>query len=83
MTLEGIGFYFSMKLLKTNFLKGHIGYTPEYVGTLAGKQKSIAILNNKVYDFSTYLQGGRLTRVKPGDSVPDGVNTKLHEWSSC
>lgn len=64
-------------MLKANYKKGNIGYTPEYVKTLSKKQNYIAILNSRVYDFTKYLAGGR--RVNPmegGDgTVPTGVNT--------
>ena len=63
-----------MIMLKANYKKGYIGYTPQYVKTLAGKQESIAILNDKIYDFTTYVRGGRRAQSPPGQSVPDNVN---------
>ncbi|EKG14177.1 Cytochrome b5 [Macrophomina phaseolina MS6] len=45
--------------LKANYKKGRVGYSAQYVKTLAKKQNSIAILNDKVYDFTSYLVGGR------------------------
>ena len=68
-------FYEQMMMLKANYKKGEIGYTPEYVGTLAGKQQSIAILNERVYDFTDYLRGGRRTEAPPGEDPPDDVDT--------
>lgn len=70
-----------MIMLKANFRKGSIGYTPKYVKTLAGKSKSIAILNSRIYDFTTYNQGGRTTRAPPGQDVPDNVNTNFMDQS--
>ncbi|KAH8681030.1 chitin synthase-like protein [Xylariales sp. PMI_506] len=61
-------FYEQMVMLKANYKKGNIGYTAEYVKTLAGKGNSIAILNNRIYDFTTYIVGGRNV------DVPDGVD---------
>lgn len=55
-------FYESMMMLKSNYKKGNIGYTSKYVRTLADKQKQVAILNSRIYDFTTYLAGGRPTR---------------------
>lgn len=59
-------FYEQMMYLKANYKKGNIGYTPEYVKTLSTKEQSIAILNDRVYDFTQYIAGGR--RIEP---VPD------------
>jgi len=46
-------------MLQKTYMKGHIGYTPEYVKTLGAKQNSIAILNSKIYDLTQYIAGGR------------------------
>ncbi|KZF23501.1 glycosyltransferase family 2 protein [Xylona heveae TC161] len=67
-------FYEQMLYLKANYKKGEIGYTPEYLKTMAKKQKSIAILNGNIYDFTTYLQGGRPNKVAPGQTVPNTPN---------
>lgn len=64
-------------VLKANYKKGQIGYTPKYVKTLAGKSHAIAILNDRVYDFTTYNQGGRSVRVKEGEETPSGVDTNF------
>lgn len=57
-------------MLKHNYLKGHIGFPPKYIKTLAGKQNSIAILHDKVYDFTTYVAGGRAPRYPAGEDRP-------------
>ncbi|KAF1992534.1 glycosyltransferase family 2 protein [Aulographum hederae CBS 113979] len=54
--------------LKGNFEKGRIGYTPQYVKTLASKQSKIAILDDRIYDFTMYSAGGRAAK------YPEGVN---------
>ena len=64
-----------MIMLRSNYRKGFIGYSPPYVETLANKQKSIAILNGKIYDFTNYVAGGRTARAPPGQSVPTDVDT--------
>ncbi|KAI9706982.1 MAG: hypothetical protein M1820_004570 [Bogoriella megaspora] len=46
--------------LKANYQKGRIGYTPKYVGTLGSKRNQIAILNNRIYDFTDYYKGQQL-----------------------
>lgn len=68
-------FYEQMVMLKGNYKVGNIGYTPKYVSTLATKQKSIAILNDRVYDFTSYNRGGRTLRAPAGQSVPGGIST--------
>ncbi|ORY64877.1 class V chitin synthase [Pseudomassariella vexata] len=56
-----------MRELKSNFKKGTIGYSAEYVKSLAENKNSIAILNGRVYDLTKYIVGGRHV------AVPDGV----------
>jgi chitin synthase len=71
---RGDWFYEQMLLLRANYKKGNIGYTPKYVASLAAKQESIAILNERVYDFTKYIQGGRSVRVADGETIPDDIN---------
>ncbi|KAI1493560.1 class V chitin synthase [Biscogniauxia mediterranea] len=61
-------FYEKMEELRSNWKKGNIGYSAEYVATLGGKQNQIAILNSRVYDMTKYVIGGRHVQ------VPDGVD---------
>lgn len=64
-------FFEQMIYLRGNFKKGDIGYTRQYVKTLSGKQQSIAILNDRVYDFTAYRKGGRVIHSIPNsDSAP-------------
>ncbi|KAI0406168.1 chitin synthase [Xylaria palmicola] len=62
-------FYERMEVLKSGWKKGTIGYSAQYVKTLATKQNQIAILNGRVYDLTKYMLGGR--RIE----VPEGVDT--------
>ena len=62
-------------MLKGNGYKvGNVGYSAEYVQSLAQKSKSIAIMNQRVYDMSTYLAGGRHQQVAPGQPEPTDPN---------
>ena len=61
-------------MLRGNWGAGKIGYSPEYVQKLSQKQQSIAILNGKVYDMTTYLTGGRKMRAKAGEKLDDDVS---------
>ena len=63
------------QVLRSSFKKGDVGYTPEYVSTLAKKkQHYIAIINDRVYDMTDYVKGGRATKVKDGEEKPTGVD---------
>jgi chitin synthase len=55
-------------VLKSNYMKGRVGFSPTYLKTLADKGDSIAYMNGKVYDLTQYNAGGR--DVKP---APEGV----------
>ena len=56
--------------LRAVYKKGDVGYTPQYVGTLASKQQfSIAILNGRVYDFTDYVKGGRRLQAPNGTAI--------------
>jgi chitin synthase len=57
-------------MLKKQYQVGNIGYSPQYVHTLGVKQNAIAIIHGKVYDMTTYLQGGRLTQYPTGTTPP-------------
>ena len=72
-----IWFFEQMLTMRALYKKGYIGYTPQYVHTLSTKSKSIAILNDRVYDFTNYVAGGRTLRAPPGQSVPDNVDTNF------
>ena len=67
-------FYEQMMTLKSQYKKGDVGYSPQYVKSLADKSQSIAIMNGMVYDFTAYLKGGRITKAPPGKKVPSGVD---------
>lgn len=68
-------FYEQMEMLKSNYKKGHIGYTRKYIKKLASKQYSIAILNGRIYDFTDYIKGGRRAVAPTGKTVPSDVDT--------
>jgi chitin synthase len=70
-----------LTILKSNFKKGAVGYSPQYVKTLAEKNKrAIASIDGRVYDLTEYLQGGLRLRAKTGESPPDDPSlTKFME----
>ena len=74
-------FFEQMVMLKGNYKKGDIGYTPQYVQTLAKKQRSLAILNDRVYDFTNYILGGRRTVAPPEQTVPTGIDPDFMDQS--
>lgn len=70
-------FYQQMILLRSNYKKGNIGYPPTYLKTLAEKQQPIAVLNNRVYDFSMYMRGGRTPKAPTGDEVNPDIDVNF------
>ena len=54
-----------MIYLRGNYYKGNVGYSPQYLKTLSGKGQSIAYIDNKVYDFTEYVAGGRPPQYPP------------------
>ena len=72
-------FFEQMIMLKGTYKKGQVGYTPKYVSQLGSKSQSIAILNNKVYDLSNYVKGGRRLVPLPSQNVPASANADFME----
>lgn len=60
--------FFEQMIVLKSYRKGNIGYSPQYVSTLAEKGKSIAILGDRVYDMTDYNTGGR--NIIPPDDPP-------------
>jgi chitin synthase len=61
-------------VLKANYMKGRVGFSPNYLKTLSKKGDSIAYMYNKVYDFTAYNLGGRKPEF-PWDVEPHSVNS--------
>ncbi|KAJ9262091.1 CAZyme family GT2 [Paecilomyces variotii] len=68
-----------MMMLRANYQKGYIGYSAQYMKTLADKSTYIASINGDVFDFTSYVAGGRRTQAPVGKSVPKNVNTDFME----
>lgn len=66
-----------IKMLRANYQKGYIGYSPEYLRTLGEKQQYIGSINGRVYDFTKYIAGGRRTIAPPGKTVPKNVDVNF------
>jgi chitin synthase len=60
-----------MIYLQGNYRKGHIGYPKGYVKTLGEKGNAIGIINDRVYDFTQYVAGGRTVKYKEGADRPE------------
>ena len=74
-------FYEQMMVLRGQYKKGSVGYTSQYVKTLAGKGKQMAILNSRIYDFTTYVAGGRTVRAPAGETAPSNISTDFMDSS--
>ena len=66
-----------MTILKANFKKGTVGYSPQYIKTLAegenegnSKRRSVASINGRVYDLTEYLSDGLHWGPKEGEDPP-------------
>ena len=62
--------YEQQMYLKANFQKGRVGFTAKYIKSLGSKQNYIGIINNRVYDFTSYYQGGRSPEYPPNVKKP-------------
>jgi chitin synthase len=54
----------------SGYRKGSMGYSAQYVHTLAQKQNSIAILNGQVFDLTKYYTNGLQQHVPEGADQP-------------
>jgi chitin synthase len=62
--------------LQGNYEKGRIGYSPELIKTLGDKGQSIAMFRGSVYDFTSYVTGGRRIGVPQGQKIDvTGIDT--------
>lgn len=69
-------FYEQMVMMRSNYKKGYVGYTPQDIKTLAtDNAQNIASISGKVYDLSYYIAGPRIPRAPPGKKVPQNVDT--------
>ncbi|KAF1949728.1 chitin synthase 6 [Byssothecium circinans] len=79
---RGDWWYEQQVFLKANYMKGRVGYSPQYLKTLASKGNAIAYMDNKVYDLTSYIPGGRPTTPKEnGEPLPDNINTNFMDTS--
>lgn len=60
-----------MEVLKGSYLKGNVGYSPQYISTLIGTGRSIAYMYNKVYDLTEYAAQGRQIEYPPTVNPPN------------
>ncbi|KAJ4289156.1 hypothetical protein N0V90_011498 [Kalmusia sp. IMI 367209] len=73
--------YEQQVFLKSNYMKGRVGYSPQYLKTLANKGSSIAYMYGRVYDLTDYIPGGRGVEYPPGKKHDDNVNTNFMDTS--
>jgi chitin synthase len=58
--------------LKSNYMKGRVGFQPDYMKKLASKEgRQIASIYGHVYDLSDYIPGGREVKYPPGEKPVD------------
>ncbi|KFA61562.1 hypothetical protein S40285_03983 [Stachybotrys chlorohalonatus IBT 40285] len=65
-------FYEQLEMLRRRYLRGRVGYSPQYISSLAEDEgQRIAIIEGRVYDMTMYFTNGRRMRAPAGESVPD------------
>ncbi|EGD88673.1 hypothetical protein H112_03593 [Trichophyton rubrum D6] len=67
-------YFKQMKMLRQTYAKGHIGFTQKHLAEMADQSQYIALINNRVYDVTTYITGGRVVKSKDGQAAPKDVN---------
>lgn len=60
-----------MTMLKSRYLKGRVGFSPQYISTLGKKQEVVVSMNGRVYDLTQYVVGGRPMKDKAGRPEPN------------
>ena len=60
-----------MIMLRGNYYKGHVGWSPTYLKTLSTKNMAIAYMYGRVYDFTEYIAGGRPPQYPVGTKIPN------------
>ncbi|KAJ5460412.1 Chitin synthase 8 [Penicillium daleae] len=69
-------FYEQMVMMRANYKQGYVGYTAQYMKTLADdNSKNIASIDGKVYDLTYYIAGPRIPRYPTGKTATGDVNT--------
>lgn len=68
--------YEQQYFLRSNYYKGRVGYSPEYLKTLAKKGNSIAHMYGKVYDLTDYNRGGRDVK-QPADGRKSSITPNI------
>jgi chitin synthase len=79
-------YYDQMTLLRQNYKVGNMGYENKAISDQAKSPTMInginslrtwAVIDNRIYDLTSYTLGGRYARGPPGEPIPDGVNTNF------
>ncbi|KAI7902468.1 chitin synthase-domain-containing protein [Cokeromyces recurvatus] len=77
-------YYDQMTLLRKNYKVGHLGYEYKAISDQAKTPTTIngirtlrtwAVIDNHIYDLTSYTLGGRYLRGPPGEDIPTDINT--------
>ncbi|PGH32103.1 chitin synthase [[Emmonsia] crescens] len=66
-----------MRMLRANYKKGYVGYSPQHLKNQVDKDQSLAVLDGYVYDLTNYVIGGRRPKPPPGQDQPKDVNVNF------
>ncbi|ROT38741.1 chitin synthase [Sodiomyces alkalinus F11] len=64
-------YYQQMSMLRSRYLKGRVGFSPQYISTLGRRQEVVVSMDGHVYDLTQYVIGGRPMADKPGRPEPN------------
>ncbi|KAI8991487.1 chitin synthase-domain-containing protein [Mycotypha africana] len=79
-------YYDQMTMLRQNYKVGHMGYeykaisdqakTPTIINGI-NTLRTWAVIDNRIYDLTSYMMGGRYARGPPSEEVPSGIDTNF------
>lgn len=58
-----------MLYLESSYYKGNVAYAPKYMKTLASNGNYLGYINNRVYDLTSYINGGINPEGPPGKNI--------------
>ncbi|CEP12919.1 hypothetical protein [Parasitella parasitica] len=79
-------YYDQMTLLRRNYKVGHMGFEYKAISDQAKSPtllngintlRTWAVIDERIYDLTNYMMGGRYARGPPGEAVPAGVDTNF------
>jgi chitin synthase len=79
-------YYTQLTFLRHNYKVGNMGTEPKSISDQANggyilngekMNRNWAVINDCIYDLTTYILGGRYVAAPPGEVTPDGIDTNF------